>query len=104
MSAARIDAATRPVIMLLEAELEALIEHSVVRALQRHSATASVATTPDPLCLMAEVRARLHCGRGKVNRLIREGRLRAVKLETGGSSRVMISRESLERLLAECGV
>lgn len=43
----------------------------------------------------------MRCSQRNVRRLLATGRLRSAKLSTGGSSRVLIARSDIERLLQE---
>lgn len=50
-------------------------------------------------CSKAEAADLLHCSTRHVNRLIATGRLQATRVTPGGSSRVLISRASVDALL-----
>jgi excisionase family DNA binding protein len=50
---------------------------------------------------LREAAKALRCSERKTRRLLATGRLRAAKLATGGSSRLLIARAEIDRLLAE---
>jgi excisionase family DNA binding protein len=81
-------------------QLTELIEAAVSRALRNQPAAG-----PAPLArarlTVVETAEILRCSPRQVRRLIAVGRLRAAKLGQGGSSRVLISRGDIDRLLAE---
>jgi excisionase family DNA binding protein len=57
-------------------------------------------TPPGPARLsVREVAAELRCSERQVRRLIAAGQLNASRFTKGGSSRVMVARASLERLI-----
>lgn len=53
------------------------------------------------LCRLDEVATALRTSKRTVRRLIASGRLRVARLEIGGSSRVLIPRAELERIVQE---
>jgi excisionase family DNA binding protein len=53
------------------------------------------------LCTVAEAATALRSSTRTVRRLLATGRLRAAKLRLGGSSRVLVPRGELERLVRE---
>jgi excisionase family DNA binding protein len=85
---ALIRAAVRAELDLLRAELAA------------EQPAASPPRGPERLTI-GEAARELRCSERQVRRLLATGRLRATKLAMGGSSRALIARAELDRLLAE---
>lgn len=92
-----------PIIVTSSEQLAELIEAAVSRALvhQRAEAPAPLARARLTVAETAEI---LRCSPRHVRRLIALGRLRASKLEKGGSSRVLIARSEVDRLIAEAAL
>jgi excisionase family DNA binding protein len=94
---------TSAIIVTSSEQLTELIEAAVSRALvnQRAVAPAPLARARLTVIETAEI---LRCSPRQVRRLIALGRLRASKLEKGGSSRVLIARSEVDRLIAEAAL
>jgi excisionase family DNA binding protein len=84
-------------------QLEALIEGAIRRALTAPSALPAPAgaTEPPGPATVREAAQYLACSERQIRRLIRTGRLAASRITPGGSSRVLIDRASIQRVLAE---
>jgi excisionase family DNA binding protein len=92
-----------PIIVTSSEQLAELIEAAVSHALlnQRSEAPAPLARARLTVDETAEI---LRCSPRLVRRLIALGRLHASKLEKGGSSRVLIARSEVDRLIAEAAL
>jgi excisionase family DNA binding protein len=88
----------RLVVHLSERELAELIAVAVRRELASQRPVPAHAARNERLTIK-EAAERLRCSERHVRRLIALQRLSATRLTAGGSSRVMVSRASLERLI-----
>lgn len=91
-----------PIVVMLPDELESLVMRAVERALAAAHVPESQSCAEPALVTLGECAKELRCSQSKVRRLLNSGRLKASRLASGGSSRVLITRASIETLLAEC--
>lgn len=83
------------IIVTTPEEIRAIVEAAVLRAL---AARFPVKPLPDRLTV-DEAASELRCTTRHVRKLVAQGRLRGEKVSTGGSSRLLIPRREIERLL-----
>jgi len=99
-----VNAVAQGLVVLAAADVEAMIARAVGEAVDRALATRKPGSADrSPRLTVDQAAAELHCHPRTVRRYIATGRLRIVRLATGGSSRVLIDRASLEALLAAGG-
>ena len=96
--------APRLLVQLDERELAQLIREGVQAALAAQGQGQGQVHDPDELLGVAEAARALRCSSRTVRRMVATGRLRAAKLGDGGSSRVLIARAEVRRLLREARV
>ncbi len=77
------------------------VVHEVFDAIRDQLVVQQPAPSLPRMLSLKEAAEVLRTSERNVRRLISTGRLRATKLGTGGSSRVLIARVELDRLLAE---
>ena len=88
-----------PIVVLSPAELDALIRSTVREELAAHRL--EPCTPGLEILSVSEAADLLRCSARSVRRMLSTGRLRASKLASGGSSRLLIARAEVERLLRE---
>lgn len=86
------------VVVISPDQLTVLVEAAVTRALAAHAARAEPVGSVSDYLTVAEAATLLKCSAKTVRRRIACGRLTATRAEAG-SSRVLVERRSIERLL-----
>jgi excisionase family DNA binding protein len=84
-----------PLVVLTPGQLVEIVEAAVTRAL----AVRFPAEPPRERLTVDEAAEALRCSARHVRKLVAQGRLRGEKASTGGSSRLLIHRSEIERLL-----
>lgn len=96
------DAAVTHIVVLTPHELAEIVRRAVAEALALigTQATNTHALTSKRLTI-EEAANSLRCSPRQVRRLLATGRLRATRIASGGSSRVLVTKRSVDALLAE---
>lgn len=87
------------IIVTTPEELGRIVEAAVQRAL---AVRFPIKPLPERLTV-AEAAKELRCSPCNVRKLVRQGRLRGEKVSTGGSSRLLIPRTEIARVLTNAG-
>lgn len=83
-----------------EAELEAVVERAVKRAIQGEEAATNVSATLSGLLTVSEAAAQLRCSERYVRRLINMEKLASKAIRVGRANQVFVEKSALESLLA----
>lgn len=94
--------AAASVVVLTPEQLTELVRSAVAAAVAEVLAVSGPATPPERDRLTtAEAAQACRCSERQIRRLLSSGRLRATRLTSGGSSRLLITKRSVDALLAE---